>query len=73
MFGDRKNRDSEVGCFETERTGTVGWGVWRQKEHGQWGVVFGDRKNRDSGVWCFETERTGTVGCGVLRQKEQGQ
>ena len=60
--------------METERTGTVGvvfgdrrtWtvrcGVWRQKEHGQWGGVFVDRKNRDSEVGCLETEGTWTVG-----------
>ena len=35
MFGDRKNRDSEVGHLESERTGTVRWGVWSQKEQGQ--------------------------------------
>ena len=47
MFEDRKNRDSGVGCWrqkdrdsevghlESERTGTVRWGVWRQKEQGQ--------------------------------------
>ena len=35
VFGDRKNRDSEVGHLESERTGTVRWGVWRQKEQGQ--------------------------------------
>ena len=35
VFGDRKNRDSEVWCLESERTGTVRWGVWSQKEQGQ--------------------------------------
>ena len=60
MFGDRRNRDSEVGCLESERTGTVGG-------------VFGVKKNRDSEVGHLESERTGTVRWGVWRQKEHGQ
>ena len=56
MFGDRRNMDSEVWCLETEGTGTVRCGVWRQKTVRG---VFGDRKNRDSEG-------------GVCRQKEQG-
>ena len=62
-----------MGCLETERTGTVRWGIWSQKEQGQGGGVFGDRKNRDSEVGCLESERTGTVRWGVWSQKEQGQ